>query len=188
MRMSIEEYKKIILNVQNNKNPFRQFQGRINKEWGENFEQQVENICKIYEQNKLAKIEKTPEPMKILKHIENGHFETVFTKSAQPDFKGTIKGGTTVVFDAKFTHADIIRFQALSDYQRETLLFYSELGAISFVLVGFFDGSIYKIDIDKWNNMKKIFGRKYIKRDELDEMNMRAPKKQNVDGDFLGIL
>lgn len=188
MGMSIEEYRKTVLNVKDNKNPLRQLQGKINKEWGQNFEQQVEVICKMYEQNKLAKIEKTPEPMKILKHIENGHFETVFTKSAQPDFKGTIKGGTTVVFDAKFTEADKIKFQALSDYQRETLLSYSELGAIAFVLVGFLDGSIYKVDIKTWNDMKQIFGRKYIKKEELDKMKLRASKCKNGSVDFLGIL
>ena len=188
MGISLEEYKKIVSKNSENKNPIRQLQGKINKEWGQNFEEQIELICKVYEQNKIAKIEKTPEPMKILKHIENGHFETVFTKAAQPDFKGTIKGGITVVFDAKFTESDRIKFQALSDYQRETLLVYSELGAIAFVLVGFFDGSIYKIDINTWSNMKQIFGRKYIKKDELEQMNLKASKSSNGSVDFLCIL
>jgi len=188
MGISVEEYRKLVSNEINKKSPIRQLQGKINREYGKNFEEEVSTICDFYEMNKLARIEKTPEPMKILKHIENGRFETVFEKSAQPDFKGTIKGGRTVVFDAKFTESDKIRYQVLSDYQRETLLKYSELGAIAFILVGFMDGKIYKIDIDVWTSMKEKFGRLYIRQDELDELNYRAIKVKNGVTDFLGIL
>lgn len=189
MGMTIEEYKKIVqMDRGYEKNVNRQLQGRINHELGKNFEDQIESICDVYKLNKLAIIEKTPEPMKVLRHIENGLFETVFTKSAQPDFKGTLKGGQTVVFDAKFTEADKITFQALSDYQREALTNYRSLGAIAFVLVGFFDGSIYRVDIETWNNMKDIFGHKHIKKEELDQMSTRAKKAKNGIIDFLGIM
>lgn len=188
MGMSIEEYKKLIQNESYGKNPRRQLQGRANREYGKNFEEEVETICNVYEINNLARIEKTPEPMKILKHIDNGHFETVFEKSAQPDFKGTIKGGRTVVFDAKFTGSDKIRYQVLSDFQRETLLKYHSLGAVSFVLVGFVDGKVYKIDIDTWNNMKEKFGRMYIKQEELEELGFKSPKTKNGITDFLEIM
>lgn len=188
MGISIEEYKKMIgCSNSSAKNPCRQLTGKINHGIGENFECQVENICKIYETKKLAKIEKTPEPMKILKHIEDGRFETVFTKAAQPDFKGTIKGGKTVVFDAKYTEADKITYQVLSDFQRETLLQYKELGAMAFVLVGFADGAIYRVDIETWANMKDIFGRKYLKQEELENMSLRA-KDINGVTDFLRIM
>ena len=39
----------------------------------------------------------------------------------------TYSGGRTVVFDAKFTEKDRITYQALSDFQRETLLNYQNL-------------------------------------------------------------
>lgn len=187
MGISIEEYKKMIGNNNLGKNPNMQLMGRINRGIGANFEAQVEDICSIYESKKLAKIEKTPEPMKILKHIEDGRFETVFTKVAQPDFKGTIKGGKTVVFDAKYTEADRITYQVLSDFQRETLLQYKELGAMAFVLVGFSDGAIYRIDIETWESMKENFGRKYLKQEELDEMSLRAKEIKGVI-DFLRII
>ncbi len=187
MGISIEEYKKMVGNNNAGKNPSRQLIGRINHGIGENFETQVEDICSIYESKKLAKIEKTPEPMKILKHIEDGRFETVFTKVAQPDFKGTIKGGRTVVFDAKYTEADRITYQVLSDFQRETLLQYKELGAMAFVLVGFADGAIYRIDIETWASMKENFGRKYLKQEELEEMSLRAQDIKGVT-DFLRIM
>ncbi len=189
MGISIEEYKKMVLkqNALNSKNPNRQLQGKINRQLGQNFEEQIEAIAEIYRLQKLAIIEKTPEPMKILKHIENGRFETVFSKSAQPDFKGVIKGGRTVVFDAKFTESSNITYQALSDYQREILAGYDELGAIAFVLVGFSDGSIYKINIKTWINMKEIFGHKHIKQEELEQSDLRAKKAKNGIIDFLGI-
>lgn len=188
MGISIEEYKNILSSQNFKKNPYRQLQGKVNRELGKTFEEQIEAICEVYELKKLAMIEKTPEPMKILKHIENGHFETVFSKSAQPDFKGTIKGGRTVVFDAKFTGADKIHFSVLSDFQRETLLKYQDLGAMSFVLVGFADGKIYNVNIKTWNNMKEIFGRQYIKQEELENLNLRASTRKMGVMDFLNIL
>lgn len=190
MGISIEEYKSIVLKENGGKikNPQRQLQGKINHTFGQNFETQIETICEVYKMEKLAIIEKTPEPMKILKHIENGHFETIFTKSAQPDFKGIVKGGRTVVFDAKFTEKDRITYQALSDFQREALLSYSKLGAISFVLVGFMDGRMYTVPIDEWSMMKERFGRKYIKQEELQEMNFQVKKSKNGVIDFLEML
>ncbi len=186
MGMSIEEYKKLV-KVPIEKNPKRQLQGKINRLLGENFENRVTDVCDYYERLKLAKIEKTPEPMKILQHIDNGKFEAVFTKAAQPDFKGCIKGGRTVVFDAKFTEADRITYQALSDFQRESLLYYFNLGAMSFVLVGFANGDIYKIEINIWNEMKERFGRKYILQSELDEMLLKVNRMKNGMADILEI-
>ena len=189
MGMSVEEYRKIISAGERGgiKSATRQLQGKINREYGKYFEEQIEAICEIYRLNNLAIIEKTPEPMKIIKHIENGHFETVFEKSAQPDFKGVIKGGRTVVFDAKFTEADRIKYQVLSDFQREELLGYHALGAMTFVLVGFLDGKMYPVDIEIWDQMKEKFGRKYIKQEELDEMNLRAKTTKGGVTDFLKI-
>jgi recombination protein U len=152
---------------------------------GKSFEEEVELICELYERNGLARIEKTPEPMKILKHIDKSRFEAVFEKAAQPDFKGVIKGGRTVVFDAKFTSSDRIRFQVLSDYQRNALQKYDELGALAFILVGFSDGGIYKISIRTWNDMISEFGRMYIKQEELENLNLRAKKNKNGMTDFL---
>ena len=182
--MNLDEYRELISRNEGKETKY-QLRGKINHDLGKNFEDKIETICQAYELNDLAKIEKTPEPMKILKHIENGHFETIFTKSAQPDFKGTVKGGKTIVFDAKFTEQDKISYGVLSDFQREALLSYKKMGAEAFVLVGFISGNMYKIDIDVWNNMKERFGRKYIKEYELDELNFKTTKNDNGIEDFL---
>lgn len=190
MGMSIEEYKNIVLKDRDlkPKSANRQLQGKINRALGQSFEEQIEIICEFYKINDMAIIEKTPEPMKILKHIEEGRFEAVFSKSAQPDFKGVIKGGRTVVFDAKFTTSNFISYQVLSDHQREVLIKYDEMGAMAFVLVGFSDGNVYKVDIKTWKNMKNIFGHKHIKQEELENMNFRAKKLKNGIVDFLEIV
>jgi len=187
MGTSIEEYRKMVWQEagEETKDIKRQIQGKINHELGQNFENQIETICEMYKLKNIAIIEKTPEPMKILKHTGNGHFEAIFTKSAQPDFKGIIKGGRTVVFDAKFTEKDRITYQALSDFQRDALLNYNKLGAVSFVLVGFMNRNIYKIPINDWAKMKQNFGRKYIKQDELEVLGYRI-KSNNGIIDFLG--
>jgi recombination protein U len=189
MGISVEEYRRMVLGENSEKkNPKRQVQGRTNRGMGKSFEEEVEFICDLYEKNGLAKIEKTPEPMKILKHIDKSRFEAVFEKAAQPDFKGALKGGRAVVFDAKFTTSDRIRFQALSDYQRETLQKYDEFGAIAFILVGFSDGGIYKISIRTWNDMISEFGRMYIKQEELETLKLRAKTDRNGLVDFLELL
>lgn len=197
MGVSIEEYRELLSKSTGKANrgkkvhdPARQLQGKINRELGKVFEENVDMICEVYKMNGLARIEKTPEPMKILKYIDNGRFEAVFEKSAQPDFKGTVKGGRTVVFDAKFTESDRIRYQALTEYQRETLLNYSELGAMAFILVGFANGKIYKIDINEWTNMKQDFGRLYITQEELDNLNIKEITSANRNGivDFLNLI
>ena len=65
---------------------------------------------------------------------------------------------------------------------------YDELGAIAFILVGFADGSMYKVDIKTWSNMKEIFGRKNIKKEELEQMNPKNIKSKKGVYDFLEIM
>lgn len=178
MGISVDEYKKLLCNK--SKNSRRQLQGMKNHESGKNFEDTILEICEYYKNNNIAIIEKTPEPMRVLSHNENGHFDAIFMTSAQPDFKGTIFGGRTIVFDAKYTETDRIRYQALSDYQRDTLIKYKEFGAMSFILVGFNNGLVYKIDIEIWEKMKEIYGRKYITQDELEIEGYRVKNKNGI--------
>lgn len=78
MGISVEEYREL-MKIQNGganrgkakHDPARQLQGKLNRELGKVFENTVDTICQIYEMNGLARIEKTPEPMKILKYVDN---------------------------------------------------------------------------------------------------------------------
>lgn len=143
-------------------------QGRINRAQGAHFEEAIEAACVHYDLQGEAFIEKTPEPMKILKPInrQRGTFEAVFSKSAQPDFKGTIRGGQGVCFDAKHTSCDRIEQKAISQEQKEALDKHEALGAWCFVLVSL-GHRFYRVPWNTWKDMKQRFGHKYMDAEDL---------------------
>ena len=116
-------------------------QGRRNKAEGAGFEADVIRSCQSYEKFKIAFIEKTPEPMKIIGKINDSVFKTIFEKSAQPDFKGTLNGGRAICFDAKCTCTDKIPLSMLTDEELRCLTLHRELGAWAGVLMCFIQGN-----------------------------------------------
>lgn len=90
------------------KNPVNQYRGAVARAQGKRFESYIDASLKYYQQQGLAIVEKTPEPMRPTKDLGNGKFIAFFEKAAQPDYKGTLKGGRAVVFEAKFTASDHI--------------------------------------------------------------------------------
>ena len=159
------------------KNVQRQIQGKQAKIAGEYFENMLSRACSFYYDKNLANIEKTPEPMKVLKPMpkQPGKFIACFTKAAQPDYKGTIQGGRAIVFEAK--HTDDIRIERsrLTDEQMDGLEKHNKLGALAFVVVSFGLQSFYRIPWTIWRDMKDIYGRKYIRADELARYRLPAP-------------
>lgn len=89
-----------------NKDPKRQWQGAVSKARGRQFEEQIDAAFEYYRNQGSAIIEKTPEPMRPIKNLGAGKFIAFFERKAQPDYKGVIKGGQAVIFEAKFTSAD----------------------------------------------------------------------------------
>ena len=85
------------------KDPRRQMIGAVSKAKGKQFEERLDRAFAYYKAHGFAIIEKTPEPMRPTQNLGNGKFVAFFEKKAQPDYKGTIKGGRTVMFEAKFT-------------------------------------------------------------------------------------
>lgn len=79
------------------KDPKRQLLGKIAKARGKQFESRIDDSFAYYAQKGFAIIEKTPEPMHPTKNLGNGKFIAYYEKQAQPDYKGTIKGGRTVM-------------------------------------------------------------------------------------------
>ena len=61
-----------------------------------------------YWEKGIAYIEKTPDmhPIKVYGDRRRGQFIAIYTKQAQPDFKGTLCNGSTVIFDTKSTRDD----------------------------------------------------------------------------------
>ncbi len=159
------------------KDPKRQKQGALSKEKGKQFEARLDEAFAYYRQRGFAGIEKTPEPMHPTQNLGNGKFIAFFAKKAQPDYEGTIKGGRTVMFEAKFTSTDRLAQSRVLQVQADYLEFRQQLGAHCFVVVGFSSGNVYRIPWPIWREMKENFGRKYVTEAELDKY--RVPTAQN---------
>lgn len=154
--MRIREYRNVL-------------QGARSKHTGEFFEKLIDASCAYYQRVGVANIEKTPEPMKPLKPLGAGKFVAVFSKAAQPDYKGTLKGGQSVVFEAKHTDTEKLLFSRLTDEQLKQLQQHAKLGAIAFVLCSFGFERFAAIPFERWKRMKEFYGRKYITADDLGE-------------------
>lgn len=148
--------------MNNRKSAEASIKGRRNRSQGAQFEELIEHSCEIYRQNKIANIRKTPEPIRILgKRNERGQFLACFTKKAQPDFKGTLFSGKSIVFDAKSTRSDRISVNALTDEQKADLLSHFQLGAEAGVMLCFSFKDFFYIPIADFLNAKQINGHSY---------------------------
>lgn len=146
-----------------------QIRGKQARLAGSYFEAMISGSCDYYLDRGLAKIEKTPEPMKPLgpKNYK-GQFLACYTKQAQPDYKGTLKGGRAVVFEAKHTDDDRIEYNRLTKEQRDDLEHHYKLGAVAFVLVSMSMTECFRVPWPVWRDMAATYGRKYMTRDELE--------------------
>ena len=144
-------------------------QGRQNRHAGEYFENLIAASLNWYRDKGWALIEKTPEPMKPLRAPNKpGQFLACYVKAGQPDFKGTLTGGRSVVFEAKHTDGDKIEYGRLTEKQIESLTQHHELGAAAFIMVSMSLTAFYRVPWDVWRDMKQIYGRKHIKQFELE--------------------
>lgn len=156
------------------RNVQRSQRGLQSRQAGAYFENMIEASLRWYEIKGVAEIEKTPEPMKPLgKPNQRGQFLACFTKAAQPDFKGTLTGGRSVVFEAKQTMSDRIEYKAVSEEQHERLENHHQLGAAAFVLVSFGLQDFFRVPWPVWRDMKNIYGRKYLKPSELEQYRVQ---------------
>jgi recombination protein U len=151
------------------KDPQRQYQGAVNKQMGKNFELVIDAALNHYAQRGTAFIQKTPEPMRPTKDLGGGKFIAHYDKQAQPDYKGVMKGGRGVVFEAKHTTGDRIEQSRVTDEQAANLDRYADMGAVCFILVGFSMRDFFAIPWAVFRDMKNRYGRKYATPDNLDD-------------------
>lgn len=143
-------------------------QGKRNRALGLKFEEIVDAACEYYKSSGIAYIEKTPEPMKVLGVINRkmGHFKACFAKAAQPDYKGTVAGGRSVVFEAKHTESDRIKQDAVTVDQWDAMDRHEAMGALCFVIVCL-ENKYYRVPWAKWKTMKEDCGHKYMNAADL---------------------
>ena len=144
-------------------------QGKVNRAQGQHFENPISASCVHYKLERIAYIEKTPEPMKIIGVIDKirGHFKAVFEKTAQPDYKGTLNGGWAIAFEAKHTDTDRIMQNAVTEEQWKALDLHEAMGAWCFVVVSL-GLKFYKVPWEKWKTMKADCGHKYMNAADLE--------------------
>ena len=146
----------------------------ISRAKGLSFEDTITSSCVIYLRNGIAKIEKQQEPMKIIRKMSTpGQFLACFTQRSGVDYKGTLKGGQAVAFEAKHTDTEKMDYKRLQPWQMDYLKEHEKLGAITFILLSFSMKSFYRIPLKQWENMKKIYGRLYLKEEDITEYKIK---------------
>lgn len=151
----------------------QRFQNKMNNAQGHYFEQFILGGCSYYMEKGLASVTKMPEPFKVLKKDDTTGIATVrFIKKAQPDFIGTLKGGRTVVFEAKRTGTDRIKDNVLTETQRDSLERHFITGAYTGVCAGIGDIN-YFIPWEVWRDMKKLFSHKYMTAAEAEPYRVK---------------
>lgn len=145
----------------------QQYQNRQNNARGQHFEREILAGCRIYQQHGIAVVDKTPEPFRVSSKGRAGIFTGRFSTPAQPDFQGTLKGGRSIVFEAKRTSRDRITRNVLTDAQMDALEKHSRLGALCGVCVNIQDGFFF-MPWNVWRDMKEMYGRQYLKAGDIE--------------------
>lgn len=126
----------------------------------------------MYKEKGLAVIDQIPEPFRTTKTNRDGTFTGRFLSPAQPDFMGTLRGGRTICFEAKYTSTDRILQSVLTQKQQESLEEHWAAGAEAGVCVGI--GDVFGlVPWSVWRAMKAIYGRKYMNKEDLERFRVR---------------
>lgn len=139
---------------------------------GKTFEQVIQMACSVYSLDGIAEIAKNEEPRQVIGRTggRKSQMICVNAKKSLPDFTGTLRGGQSIVFEAKHTGGDKILYTRVTDHQREILERHEKLGAKCYIFVSFEMRRFFFLPYGVWRDMAAIFGRKYIKaRDDLSE-------------------
>lgn len=154
----------------------KRLQGLRSRAGGAGFEAEIDRALAYINGSGAALIEKTPEPMRVVRRMEQGKFVAVFTKKAQPDYKGLLDGGRAVVFEAKHTDTDRIEQDRVSKAQAEYLTQAAALGADCYVIAGFRGGGVYRVPWSMWCGMKDWAGHKYVSEKDLERYRVRRAR------------
>lgn len=113
-------------------------------------------------------------PIEVYGDRRKGQFIAIYTKQAQPDFKGILCGGSTVIFYAKSTSQDILRQSIVTDEQRDEFNRYEKMGAWCYIMatLGFTD--FYQIPWSNWKVGPETLGRMHFKRTDLEPYRIQC--------------
>lgn len=150
----------------------RSFAARKALGYGKNFESFIIAACDYYRDKGLADITKVDEPFKVLELYGFRQFKGQFTDKANPDFEGTLKGGQSICFEAKYTSQKRMDKSVISERQEEILSNKSELGAVVGVCVGIIDRYFF-VPWEVWDNIEEIYGKKSVNVNDLARFEVK---------------
>jgi len=157
-----------------NEKLMRKYRGAVSRSQGLLHEKMIEAGCQYYRQRGAAYIVKEPEPFRVIKKDKRtGRAMIQFVHHAQPDFHGTIKGGKSIVFEAKYTHTDRIKQAVITPEQAASLTMQEKLGAAAFVCAGI-SGRVFMIPWIVFANMDRIFGHKYALISDVEQYEVKT--------------
>ena len=160
------------MNEQQRKRVLDSWKGKRNNAQGHFFEGFIKTACAVYKQKGIACVEKMPEPFMVLEKKDRGIFKGRFIAHAQPDFMGTLSGGRSICFEAKYTSTDKLGQNVLTGEQWDSLEQHWKAGAKAGVCAGI--GNVYAfIPWPVWRSMQDIYGRKYMTAEDLEPYRVR---------------
>ena len=160
------------MNEQQRKKVLDSWKGKKNNAQGHFFEGFIKTACAVYKQKGIACVEKMPEPFMVLEKRDKGIFKGRFIAHAQPDFMGTLSGGRSICFEAKYTSTDQLGQNVLTGEQWDSLEQHWKAGAKAGVCAGI--GNVYAfIPWPVWRSMQDIYGRKYMTAEDLEPYRVR---------------
>ena len=160
------------MNEQQRKKVLDSWKGKKNNAQGHFFESFIKTACAVYKQKGIACVEKMPEPFMVLEKRDKGIFKGRFIAHAQPDFMGTLSGGRSICFEAKYTSTDKLGQNVLTGEQWDSLEQHWKAGAKAGVCAGI--GNVYAfIPWPVWRSMQDIYGRKYMTAEDLEPYRVR---------------
>lgn len=148
------------------------YRASVSNNRGHDFEEAIKQACILYASQGRAKVEKTPEPFRVLEKREGGIFVGRFTAHAPPDFQGTLDGGRSIIFEAKYTTTESMKRDVLTETQMETLEDHHRKGALAGVCVGIQDRFFF-VPWEVWRDMKQYMGRLYVTAEDLEGLRVR---------------
>lgn len=168
-RVTAEEYRRMVKQSEGKPADDKQrLRNTISSQRGRDFETAILQGCEYYKSIGRAAINKVNEPYIVTKRMDKGYFVGRHTGKAEPDFKGVLKGGRAVAFEAKSTQKSRIQKSALTPAQSDWLTEQDTLGAYTFVAVNIRD-KCYNIPFIIWDRMKEIYDKKYLMPDDIKE-------------------
>lgn len=155
----------------------QRYRNRQSNGFGKNFEKFVAMACDFYKREGIADISKVDEPFRVIKLLRNGRFEGQFTRKANPDFEGTIRGGRSICFECKYTSKERILQSVITKKQADVLDRKYELGGLVGVCCSIGDRYFF-VPWEIWSDMESIWGKKSVTASNLRKYEV--PFRQGI--------